>query len=282
MNFLYWNFKSVNKLKTLRSVTDTYKPDIVILSECNILRHIILQTLNKTNPYYYRLTFNPIQDPIYFVNLPKQSFKTIHDGEGVSIREIDSPLGISFILVTVHLPSKMHYNSEDQHAFAIRTVRTIEEFENMSDHQNTIVVGDFNMNPFEPGLVGSESFHAVMSKDVAMKISRKVKGKHRKYFYNPMWSHFGDFPNKPPGTFYYNKSVPINYFWNMFDQVLIRPNLINHFEEENLEIITKAGDLNLATKSGRPNSIIGSDHFPIFFSIDEMKGVKNVRTKSVG
>ena len=90
-----------------------------------------------------------------------------------------------------------------------------------------------------------------------------------------MWSLFGDAQGRPPGTYYYSTSTLITYFWNMFDQLLVRPQLLSSFENENLQILTSAGNskqassaTSLLTKDGRPNSKTASDHLPLLFSLE--------------
>jgi hypothetical protein len=82
-----------------------------------------------------------------------------------------------------------------------------------------------------------------------------------------MWAHFGERPNGPPGTFYKPRSTPLSYFWNVFDQVLIRPSLLDAFSDESLHILTTAGDAPLVRTSGRPDKAAASDHLPILFQI---------------
>jgi hypothetical protein len=79
------------------------------------------------------------------------------------------------------------------------------------------------MNPFEDGIVAANGLNAVMSRDVAARESRRVQRKDYTFFYNPMWGHFGDATDGPSGTFYRGSSEQVEYFWHMFDQVLIRP-----------------------------------------------------------
>ena len=82
-----------------------------------------------------------------------------------------------------------------------------------------------------------------------------------------MWAHFGDRPNRPPGTFYSARSTPLSYFWNIFDQVLIRPALLDAFEDDRLQILTTSGQSPLVDATGRPHKRIGSDHLPILFQL---------------
>lgn len=90
-------------------------------------------------------------------------------------------------------------------------------------------------------------------------------GKTFKMFYNPMWNLFGDF-SYPPGTYYHNGSEPINSFWNIYDQVMIRPSMRNCFVEKSLKIIVEMQKYSLVDKLRHPRKDI-SDHLPIVFEI---------------
>ncbi|GAB4457951.1 MAG: hypothetical protein OHK0029_18480 [Armatimonadaceae bacterium] len=115
---------------------------------------------------------------------------------------------------------------------AVSLARRIHELETERDITRTVLVGDLNLNPFDVGVVGTEGLHAVMTQQTALRESRTVQGKQYPFFYNPMWSHFGDNADTPAGTYYQDRAEAICYFWNMFDQVLIRPSLISRWQEE--------------------------------------------------
>ena len=68
----------------------------------------------------------------------------------------------------------------------------IKRAEEKAGHRHTIVIGDLNMSPFEPGMVAANGFHAVSDKNIAAKGSRVVQGTEFDFFYNPMWSCLGD------------------------------------------------------------------------------------------
>ena len=51
------------------------------------------------------------------------------------------------------------------------------------------------------------------------------------FFYNPMWGHFGDALDGPPGSYYDARSEAVAYFWNVFDQVLIRTQRCQSMDE---------------------------------------------------
>lgn len=123
------------------------------------------------------------------------------------------------------------------------------------------------MNPFETGVVATSGLHAVMTRTIATKKGRVVQKDYYPYFYNPMWNLFGDYTDGPPGTYYYYNSDHLSYFWNMFDQLLIRPNLLPFFRNETLKIVDKVGSKNLLTPTGIPDKKM-SDHLPIIFKLD--------------
>ena len=129
--------------------------------------------------------------------------------------------------------------------------------------------GDLNMNPFEEGLAGCDSFNAVMSKIIAQNVTRRVSGDDFKMFYNPMWSFFGDNGRGiAHGTIYYNPYEAVQYYWNIFDQVLIRPSVIPYFVDRYLDIITCSKSKSLLTTNYTIRSIY-SDHLPIKFTIKD-------------
>jgi endonuclease/exonuclease/phosphatase family metal-dependent hydrolase len=58
------------------------------------------------------------------------------------------------------------------------------------------------------------------------------------------------------------------YFWNTFDQVLLRPELLDRFDIKLLVVPTTAGQTPLVTSDGRPNQDLASDHLPVVFELD--------------
>ncbi len=71
-----------------------------------------------------------------------------------------------------------------------------------------------------------------MDRKVARDVVRTVQEQGYGFFYNPMWGLFGDGTRGPSGTFYHRRAEHKVYFWNMFDQVLVRPQLLDRFRME--------------------------------------------------
>lgn len=184
----------------------------------------------------------------------------------------------SFLLIAAHLGSKLHQSVESQTLAAPLFNATIVRIaEKKTKHNRTLIVGDLNMNPFDAAMVGAEGFNAVMTRDAAQQEDRRIGKQTYPFFYNPMWSHFGDsthelYPpghpdHQPAGTCYYSPRESRWYYWNMSDQVLIRPELLPFFRNQDLKIIVTDGVTSLLTNRGLPNRTLASDHFPIRFRL---------------
>jgi hypothetical protein len=175
--------------------------------------------------------------------------------------------GTEILIAAVHLPSKLHISDVAQDFACVEVSREITEAERRVGHDRTLVVGDLNMDPYQPGLIAAQGLHAVMDRRVAARGQRTIRGRSYPFFYNPMWSLMGDKDGRPSGSYFYPKSGDVSYFWHTFDQLLLRPSMIDKLEHESLCIITTDGQETLMDESGRPDSRNGSDHFPIAFRI---------------
>lgn len=131
-----------------------------------------------------------------------------------------------------------------------------------------MVVGDLNVNPFEHPVAWAGALHAVMSRDLITRMhgEREIRGAEYRFFYNPMWGLLGDRSPGPPGTYYRSSSESVNYFWNTYDQVLLRAELMNRLQA--LAVPDSDGASSLLTRNGLPDSVNGSDHLPLVFALD--------------
>ena len=107
------------------------------------------------------------------------------------------------------------------------------------------------MNPFEAGMVGARGgLNAVPSRSIAARKTRTVQAREVPFFYNPMWNYLGD-RAETGGTFYFENAEPVCYFWNMYDQVLLRPELLKGFEPEQVRILEKCAAFRCWKMAGR-------------------------------
>ena len=268
LTFLFWNLNGKPLEGLIQLLLEEHAPDLVILAECEIPASDLKAMLRTQYKMRYRLLENDPSPKLVFISrLPKASIKLVSDEGGIAIRRVASPLGESYLLVAGHLSSKLNLDFEEQGLLATRLPQMIGEAEKKVKHFRTIVIGDFNMDPFEAGLTSSETLHAVMDQRVASRQMRVVQGQTRRFFYNPMWNVLGDGTTGPPGTYFYNDSTVVAHFWHTFDQVLIRPDLLPNFKHENVSVLTSAGTHSLLNAKGRPDGVTASDHLPLLFKI---------------
>jgi len=152
--------------------------------------------------------------------------------------------------------------------FYMQKVKKIEE--NWKDKtQNTILIGDFNMNPFDPGMVCTRSFNSVCSLDIAKKMRcRKIKdsGEIFTYFYNPSWKIYADAGNHDVhGTYYYDRCKSGQFHWNNLDQALLRPSILESYNHR-FEVLYDTLNFDLRKEN---NGV--SDHYPIMLEILEKR-----------
>jgi hypothetical protein len=268
--FLFWNLNNKPLHKTITNLVLRHDVDVLMFVECTIPPEVMLATLNQqARPQFSLAKDYGICKKVVIYTRFSRKFLTprFDDTDRLTIRHFKLPALDDFLLAVVHLGSKMSYNGFDQLTESIILADHIRKVEEKIGHSRTVLVGDFNMNPFENGIVNAKGLHAVMTRDIAADKERKIKGKAYPYFYNPMWKFFGDGKNEPPGTYYYRGSTYTTFFWNIFDQVLLRPVAMSFFNNDNLKIISEDGEISFL-KNGRPDSSVASDHLPILFKLN--------------
>lgn len=269
IRFLFWNVCNNAIEHRIAALCDEQNVDVVVLAELNDTRRTLLPILNANADrlFYEAVEYAASLSGLkVFARFLPRSILPIEDASGFTIYRLTPIIGPTLTLVAIHLSSKLFMDSRDQSELVTRVIRAIERKEESEGHDRTLVIGDFNMNPFEDGLVSSEKLHAVMDRGVARKEFRIVSGVRRKFFYNPSWNLLGDLDGRPPGTYYYPRSTPISLFWNTFDQAMIRPSILPYFPQNGLRLISSIGDTSLI-RNGKVDKRI-SDHLPILIELN--------------
>ncbi len=268
-SFLFWNLNRKPLQDMVASLALHYEVDVLMLVECSIEPGVLLRTLNRDDgaDYSYALGVSRGKAEIY-TRFPCEFLRPKQDQDRLTIRHLRLPGRSDILLAVTHYPSKMHWSDADQASqCGPLLAQPIQLAEDDVGHRRTLLVGDLNMNPFEHGMVEASGLHAVMTRRIAERRARIVQGREYPFFYNPMWGLFGDASPGPPGTYYNRRPKPREYFWHMFDQVLIRPDLLPLFRNEDLEIVTSDGSTSLLTRNQLPDGTVASDHLPLFFRL---------------
>ena len=264
--FLFWNLNKKPLERLVADLAELHEVDVLILAECKIPNEVMKRSLKWRDDL--EPTHSESDKIIIYTRFSPDFLQPVFDAPRLTIRRLKLPEREEVLLASVHLPDKLHWKDSSQTLECVELARRILSVEEQVGHRRTVLVGDVNMNPFEDGVVAANGFNAVMTRLQAKRQRRTVQDRKYPYFYNPMWGHFGDGSGGPPGTYYYWSSQHVAYFWHMFDQVLIRPELLSIFKNEELKILSAVGERSLVTKGGLPDRSVGSDHLPILFSLD--------------
>src|SRR5262245_35846051 len=147
----------------------------------------------------------------------------IADLDGVSLRHIVPPIGRSILLAAVHLRRKQFASDADQTQLAVGIAADIARAESALGHSRTVVFGNLNMTHLRTGWLEALRFMRRTRAWSQNERSELSEAEARRFFYNPMWSMLGERDGRAPGTYYCDRGRPITYYWNTFDEVLVRP-----------------------------------------------------------
>jgi exonuclease III len=271
MRIAFWNIKKKSFIKDIIEFISKKDIDIFILTECTVSISKIEEELNRAFPKKKYKGLIKGKNPKFkiFTRLDIKCIKNFDKsfgGPSWTINKITIRGLMDLSIIAVHFPSKMHWDDLSQSLEAVNLMSQIRRYE-LKNGRNTLVIGDFNMNPYEPGMVSSLGMHGIKDANIVKKQSRIVQGKSYDYFYNPMWNFLGDESNVP-GTFFYKKAIHHNVMWNTFDQILIRPNLLNFIKISDIEIISNIGVNKLIDSRTKQIKKEYSDHLPLLLTLN--------------
>lgn len=277
LSMLFWNLRGnqvstwSNRVARLRQSVKNFAIhfdiDLLLFAESGFEPSDGVGDLNQQNRGVYRVPPSIVDRFQIYSRLPDDAVTSQYDSPDsrLTIRRVRRPGG-EILLAVLHFQSQLFFSETEQALLATELRKNVELTEDTVGHQRTVLIGDLNMNPFDPGVAAAGALHAVMTQGLAGPEGRVVAGQQYRLFYNPMWGHFGDRTPGPPGTLYYSTSTPVNYYWNIFDQVLLRPELAPALRE--LTILDHDGQESLLTATGRPRVAELSDHLPILCRLD--------------
>ncbi len=159
MRILFWNTGNRPVVDLLGDLGRLRNPDVIVLAETADPIRNVVSRLNKDARQVYSSAHDPpasVRRPLHVLTrLPKGRIEALRDDAGVAVKRVRPIIGPDFTMAAVHLGSKLFRTQEDQ-AFAAASInRDIEGIEHRVGHRRTMVIGDFNMSPFELGLVSS-------------------------------------------------------------------------------------------------------------------------------
>ena len=190
-----------------------HRVDVLLLSENGSSPGQTLEVLNQDEAlYHFPVTHRPERAKIQIFTRYPSGFlrhRDTHSGFRWTMRRLCLPGLPEILVVGVHLNSKSVYEGQSQNSECRDLAEHIRRIEKADGNSRTIVVGAFNVNPFEAGMLDAKALNAEPTRALVRRGNRKVGGQNYSSFYNPMWNFFGDESRGPAGTFFFQSSQPV-------------------------------------------------------------------------
>jgi exonuclease III len=258
---IFWNVKKKDLTNFVCSITQSTNSDVVVLVENQVSSAEMLRALqeNVSQDFYFPYQASPEKRFQCFCRKPELDLSEIHSGTRTSVRQFQVAHHRA-ILALVHGVDIRNYDPSARQSFAQSLATDMKFVKGQQKTDKLILLGDFNMNPYDIGMNLAAGLNAMMTKSCMERGYRRYIGENYDFYYNPMWSLFGDNTDGPAGTVH-DISSQGPYGWSMLDQVLINYSIVEIFRD--VKILTEAGEVSLMDKKGRPDAKRASDHFPI-------------------
>ncbi len=262
---VFWNLKNRALVAEVAELVVEQDCHLVALSEADVecTKMIIEELATKYNAVY-RYHETPGCDRIrLIVNERYSDVELLNQHAYFSLIKITGR-DKDLIIGLVHLPSKCYHEPDESRVAAETLHRHISEEEERYEMEDSMVIGDFNFDPFEMPMVSFSGMCATNAKDTANRDRITRSWGEKRLFYNPMWALYSAYSERP-GSFKYDRFGEDVVGWHFLDQVIIRPSLIEAFKFDALKLIYETSTYKFVNQNGKPTS---SDHLPIVCEIE--------------
>lgn len=261
-NILFWNLKKNSIEEYIVSCIIENDIDVAIFTEYD---GIDFNALEKKLRTQYK-TAAYVQNDIKVKIIARCSIevKVLQEQHRYCIYQIKSEMN-TYLVCGTHLEDRRNYKSADRIQTISNIVSDVEENEDIFQCDNTIVIGDFNANPYDDELLSVYAFNSVLFKSVIQQNEMKEwNGTKKKRFFNPILHYISE-ETGMYGSFYYSGSHETSY-WHCLDQAIVRKGLVNKISS--VKYLKKIDGYELI-KDIRPNKEI-SDHLPLVIQFLEV------------
>ncbi|CAK8715670.1 Endonuclease/exonuclease/phosphatase domain-containing protein [Candidatus Electrothrix laxa] len=257
---VFWNVKRKDLTDAVCALAKSTAADVIILNENSVSSSKTLCALRQNVAGDFYIPKPASEDRFHcFCRNSALDLSEIHSGFRTSVRKYKFENQM-FLLVLLHGLDIRNYDDEARRSFMQDLMRDLKFIREDKENNKLILLGDFNLNPYDRVMNSAAGLNAMMTRACAAKGTRQHATKKYDFYYNPMWSLLGDNTKGPAGTAY-DTSNQGPYGWSMLDQVVLHHSIIPFFNK--VEILTEAGEYSFMDKNGRPDAKNASDHFPI-------------------
>lgn len=203
----------------------------------------------------------------------------------------------SFNIAAVHLYSKKGRTEREQMWRNHEILRSLEVWEREeASNSRTILVGDFNANPYEsnlrdPFLLRGQENRTLIQHFLKAPPTSAWLRNATGFWYNPMWHVLSDHNAGAPvggnalrpvtGSYYWHNEGE-GPFWNLYDGFMVRERLMHEVVHDEIEVLVRSGPTSnfkpttefiqpyKLTQNDSPILGLLPDHLPIKFAVTSL------------
>lgn len=282
MNIFFWNLHSKDNTSLILQALFDHNVDLAFFSEygqtdfkeiekssghlyhwndgnggcdkvtCLLKRNYAVAMMQESSRYtIYQFYKYPVN-----IKIEEDSYNFDSDVKNISI-EMPEANEDEFIVACVHLPDKRNYPKMYARYNPLQhMVSQIMEIEKNRYWYKSIVIGDFNTEPYDDEMFLNDSMNSVLFRREMVPETVKSDGRNFRKFYNPILECLSE-ENNQLGSYRLNKAPgPI---WHCLDQILFRKSLMDSFDH--MEYLRMIGQTSLMKQMNPDNRY--SDHLPL-------------------
>jgi hypothetical protein len=262
LKLIYWNIKEKIKIDIIKDLLLSEQPQFLFLSEAGVtqIREIVDSIIDASYEYFETPGCNRV-GIIKLSSVVTELMK--QDSYYSMIKAFDKSGEIN--IVSLHLPSEMFQSMDALKSFLRRLRTDIGMQIGSSNEKEIILIGDFNVNPFESPMIGFDGFGASNGKNPRERITHLEETIFP--YINPTWRLYSR--ENYPGTIKFNRPSGYSFDileWHYLDQVIISKKLNDKIITDSIRVIESTSKYEYVDLvSGKINY---SDHLALLYEFE--------------
>lgn len=257
MKIIFWNIKKLDN-SIISKYFSSLEADIFLFCEDGAVKKNDIK--DRIQGLGYTLVETPGCNRVSVFCKDKLTTELNIQNYFFTAMKISSDVEAPFYMVALHINSQM-YKSIDELGYYISKLRAqIDANIGASLSTEIVIIGDFNVNPFETAMIGFNGFCATNSRK--SRTHGKSIQETKELYINPTWELYSR--KDYPGTKRYPRPSATAFDiieWHYLDQVILSQKLNNSILIDKIAVIEKFSDIELLLEG----SVKYSDHLPISY-----------------
>lgn len=256
LNLLFWNLGLKNNPELIRDSIEYTDADIALFAEWGQLDTVALSAILPDDYCILPTMFDDakilavIKSSIELITFQEQTRYVVYSL---------SHYGKQYVVAGIHLQDKhSHPYDVARRVTAQELLKDVrQERANLSGAE-AIIIGDFNVEPYDEILRTPNLFNAVYFKEViSRKKYRTWQRRRYEYLYSPMLCNYSE--DGPQYGSFYCINLDLETYWHCLDQVLVTSGLADAIKS--VSHLRSISDIGLISKVAPDKQI--SDHLPL-------------------